>query len=477
MRAKSQPIPSHEDTTLCTNELGEFLRQMEEARARVEQRTELRHFKTVVFSVTSRNHAGDDCEELKRLIATLGDECVAHMTQNLPKPDPRTLLGSGKVKELAETVKELQADYVVCDEELSPSQVRNLEAIVRVPVLDRAAVILQIFSRHAKTREARVQVEIAHLEHLLPRLSNAWIAWERQGGGGGSGAAHSRGAGETQLELDARRMRERIQSLRSELEKIRASRRTQRKSRDEALRVALVGYTNAGKTTLMNALTGANLSARDALFETLDSTARVLPHQSGPAVIVGDTVGFIRSLPHGLVASFRSTLEEVTEADLLVHVLDASAADVRQQFEVTNGVLAELGAHELPQLVVFNKRDRISGEVDAGFLEEGQAFEVISAKDPADVQRCCERVLACLRNGFSERTLCVPHARADLVGRIYRTTFVLERSDDENGVLLRVSAPEPVLCGIERDLKEFLAVTGSGPVPRDHEPDVKGEDE
>ncbi len=386
-------------------------------------------------------------QELGSLVRSLGDEPMGASVQKRSRIDPGTFIGQGKAEELRRTSRELGCDYVVFDQELSPSQIRNLEKLIERPVLDRTAVILQIFRKNAKTREAKTQVEIAHLEFLAPRLSNSWIAFERQrgGGGGGSGSGGGggtrvKGAGETQLELDRRRMRDRIASLKKELEKIQKERETQRKARSDELKVALVGYTNAGKTTVMNALTDAQLSAKDALFETLDSTVRHLKGVSKPKVLLTDTVGFIRNLPHGLVASFRSTLDETAKADLLLHVVDVSHAYYKDHMRVTDEVLKDVGAGEVPRLLVFNKLDALKGEPRmARILARAHPGCVcVSASNEADVRRLRDAILDYFLRGMVEATFEVAYDDSRLMALIHAHTRVLETTWKDDIAVFRV---------------------------------------
>lgn len=303
----------------------------------------------------------ESLDELEALVRTLGDQTKGTLIQKRPKPVPGTYIGTGKAEEIRDKVAALKVDYVAFDQDLSPTQVRNLEQIIGRPVLDRTGIILQIFRQNARSREARTQVEIAHLEYLAPRLSNAWIAWERQRGSGGSGG-RLKGMGETQIEIDRRRIKDKISHLKKELKRIKRERDTQRKMRSNQFNVSLVGYTNAGKTTLMNALTASKLSAKDALFETLDSTVRKLRGGHGLNILVKDTVGFIRNLPHSLVASFQSTLEEVAESDLILHVIDISNPAYKDHIAVTEDVLTQIHADHVPTILVFNKFDKLIDE-------------------------------------------------------------------------------------------------------------------
>ncbi|MBM3381428.1 MAG: GTPase HflX [Betaproteobacteria bacterium] len=380
--------------------------------------------------------------ELGSLVRSLGDEPVGVTVQKRSRIVPATLIGTGKAEELRTSAQELKIDYVVFDQELSPSQVRNLETIIERPVLDRAGVILQIFRKNAKTREAKTQVEIAHLEYLAPRISNSWIAFERQRGGG-SGGTRLKGAGETQLELDKRRIREKIISLRKELERIQTERSTQRKLRSEEFNVVLVGYTNAGKTTLMNALTDSQLSAKDALFETLDSAVRTLKGAHNPKVLVTDTVGFIRSIPHGLVASFRSTLQEAARADLLVHVVDVSHPRYKDHIRITDDVLKEVGAGDVDRMYVFNKIDSLKGEPRLGKIL-ARAYKnavCLSAQQPDDIRKLREALFQHFSKNMLELSLQVAYDNAVLMAAIYAHSRILstEWTDENAHFKIRVS--------------------------------------
>ncbi len=387
---------------------------------------------------------GESLQELASLVRTLGDECLGVCVQRRSRVNAATYLGAGKVAEIDSAARAIGASYVAVDHELSPSQVRNLEALLHLPVLDRSGVILQIFRKNAKSREARTQVEIAHLEYLAPRLSNSWIAYERQRSGGGT---RVRGSGEMQIELDRRRMRERIQSLRRELTKIATERETQRKARGEELQVCLVGYTNAGKTTLMNQLTASSLSAKDALFETLDASVRVMRGHGGtPHILLTDTVGLIRNLPHSLVASFRSTLEEVRRADLILHVTDVSSPRFRDHMEVTDEVLREIGCASIPQLIVFNKFDRLEGESHLPrILSKNYPNSFcISAHQTLDVRRLQETIVQYFTDQMTERRVFVPHSNQLLWRIIHTKTRVLSCEWTAEGGHLTLRLPRAV---------------------------------
>ncbi|MEY3902636.1 MAG: GTPase HflX [Pseudomonadota bacterium] len=418
---------------------------LEQARLQLEQRS-LGGMNAYLVSVEliedDPQQIQESLVELGSLVRSLGDEPCGVTVQKRSRIVPATLIGTGKAEELRNSAKELKIDYVVFDQELSPSQVRNLEQIIERPILDRAGVILQIFRKNAKTREAKTQVEIAHLEYLAPRISNSWIAFERQRGGG-SGGTRLKGAGETQLELDKRRIREKIASLRKDLERIQTERSTQRKLRSEEFNVVLVGYTNAGKTTLMNALTDSHLSAKDALFETLDSAVRTLKGSHNPRVLVTDTVGFIRSIPHGLVASFRSTLQEAARADLLLHIVDVSHPRYKDHIRVTDDVLKEVGAGDVDRMYVFNKIDSLKGEPRlAKILARAYKNAVcVSAQQPDDIRKLRDALMEYFSRNMLEISLNVAYDDSSLMGHIYAHSRVMatEWTDDEARFRIRVS--------------------------------------
>lgn len=367
---------------------------------KIKKDIEKRTFKKMnVFLVSLQLQAVDDNQvdeslsELQALIRTLGDKPVDFLIQKRPKPIPATFIGSGKAEEIRDKIIEKKIDYLAFDQDLSPTQVRNLETITGRPVLDRTGIILQIFRQNARSREARTQVEIAHLEYLAPRLSNKWIAWERQRGSGGSGG-RLKGLGETQIEIDRRRIKDKISHLKKELKRIKLERETQRKRRTNQYNVSLVGYTNAGKTTLMNALTASKLSAKDSLFETLDSTVRKLRGGHGLNILVKDTVGFIRNLPHSLVASFQSTLEEVAESDLILHVVDVSDPAFRDHIAVTDDVLKQIHAEHVPKIFVFNKFDKINEPNLPKILAKAYPQSIcLSSQNQNDVQKLLDQIV------------------------------------------------------------------------------------
>ncbi len=326
----------------------------------------------------------DHLAELGRLAETAGAEICATISQRRPSLDPATLVGAGKVREIAEAVKEHCADIVIFDEDLSGSQLKRLEKDISAKILDRSAVILDIFARHAKTAESKIQVEVAQLQYMLPRLTRAWTHLSRQVGGIGT-----RGPGETQLEVDRRMVRKRIADLKTKLEKVEDIRSAQYSRRENSFHIALVGYTNAGKSTLMNALTRAGVEAVDKLFATLDSTTRKLYLSPDKPAVISDTVGFIRKLPVDLVASFKSTLGVVTQATLIIHVVDGESSDFEDQMATTARILKELETEEIPRLTVFNKMDAVTPERrDSLKVHYPQGIQVSAAnKEGVDVLR------------------------------------------------------------------------------------------
>ena len=378
-------------------------------------------------------------EELADLLETAGGVCVGTVFQNKDAPDPRTFIGEGKAAEVKELVGAMGADMVVVDNPLSPSQQRVLSEELGVQVLDRAALILDIFAQRARTREGRLQVELAQYQYLLPRLLGMWTHLERQ-----EGAIGTRGPGETQLETDRRHIRRKIQKLREELEQVRRVRATQRTRREknEVPVVAIVGYTNAGKSTLLNRLTGADIPANNRLFDTLDTTTRTLEISDTCTVLLSDTVGFIRKLPHHLVEAFKATLEELSYADLLLHVIDASNPLWREQAAVVEQLIVELGAEQTPRIDVFNKCDKFTGDI----LPHGADIVSISAKTGQGLDELLEKIGGRLDTGACRVVLRLPYDQGGVVDMLHRQAKV-ERVD--YGEAIEVEAVcTPVQLGV-----------------------------
>jgi len=366
--------------------------------------------------------------ELERLTETAAAEVIARVVQFRNRKDPAWLIGRGKAEEIAQLAEESEADLIIFDQELSPAQIRNLEQLFPCKVIDRTQLILDIFAKRAQTKEGRIQVELAQLEYMLPRLAGRGKELSRLGGGIGT-----RGPGEKKLETDRRHIRRQIRELKKELEEVRKHRRLHhaRRKKTGLPQVALVGYTNAGKSTLLNRLTGAGVLAEDQLFATLDPTTRLLRLPSGKNVLLTDTVGFIRQLPHHLVAAFRSTLEQVKEADLLLHVIDSSHPEADDQMKVVEWVLEELGASHLPVLKVYNKSDRQEVPI-LGFTDQ-EAIAVSALRD-RDLERLKEKIDQLLREEWLEGAVKLPVERGDLISELYAKAEV--RSSKVDGVIM-----------------------------------------
>jgi GTP-binding protein HflX len=386
-----------------------------------------------------------DLDELAMLVDTAGADVVGRILQRRPNPDPATYLGKGKVAELKELSEALDCDTVVFDDELSPAQQRNLEKLLGRTALDRTAVILDIFAQNASSVEGKAQVELAQLRYLQPRLRGKGKGLSQQAGGmsaGGGARVGSRGPGETQLETDRRRITRRIHKLEADLRAMSGQRDTQHKqrTRSRAAQVAIVGYTNAGKSTLLNRLSGAGVLVEDRLFATLDATTRRLQLPGGEAVLLTDTVGFVRKLPHQLVESFKSTLRVAGEADLLVHVVDGSAPDPQSHIDAVRDVLGEIGAGEVPELICFNKADR-SDEI-ARLVRSNEGSVGISALTGEGVEQLLLTIGDRLRAQTTVVDLLIPFDRGDVLAEVHREGEVLSESVGEGGMALTARLDE-----------------------------------
>jgi len=390
----------------------------------------------------------ESLNELEALLETAGGVCCARILQNRATPDPRSFLGEGKVQELKAMAKAEGCTLAVFDNELSPSQQRVLSEDLDMKVLDRNGLILDIFAQRAQTREGRLQVELAQYKYLLPRLTGMWTHLVRQTASGGSSPIGTRGPGETQLETDRRHIRRKIQKLEEELESVRQVRSTQRRAREKngVPVVALVGYTNAGKSTLLNHLTGAGIHANNRLFDTLDTTTRKLEIDSTTMVLLSDTVGFIRKLPHHLVEAFKATLEELCYADVLLHVIDASNPEWIMQAQVVEGLIHELGAGDTPRINVFNKCDLYTGDIFPGDKDS----VCVSSVSGQGIDVLLEKIVQILDRGKKRVTLMIPYHRGDITEMLHRTADVKGIEYEQEGT--RVDAVlTPEVYGRVRD--------------------------
>ena len=386
-------------------------------------------------------------EELESLAEACEMEVAAKIEQNLSSLNPAYYIGSGKVKEVQETVEQMDLDYVIFDETLSPSQLKNLQKEVGVPIMDRTNLILEIFSRRAKTREARLQVESANLQYMLPRLVGMREALGRQAGA--SGSMSNKGTGEKQIELDRRKIEKRISELRRELEAIEHDRNTQRKRRNDSSlpQVALVGYTNAGKSTLMNKMVETYVGkeekmvvARDMLFATLDTTVRKINQNDRKDFLLSDTVGFISKLPHGLVKAFRSTLDEVRYADLLLQIVDVSDEHYREHIQVTEETLRELGAEKIPCIYVMNKADLIMAKEELPRIDGNKIF--MSARDGIGLQELLQMIKKRVFSGNREGIFLIPYEKGEIVSYLNSNATVSSQEYLAEGVKLFVDCRE-----------------------------------
>lgn len=389
--------------------------------------------------------AADLLRELRELVATLGIGIVGEALVEVREWKARLLVGTGKADELLENVNEAGADCVVFDNELSPAQQRNWESFSGRTTIDRQEVILDIFGNRAQTREAKLQVELARMEYNLPRLKKAWGHLGRQAGGGGGGGAAQKGEGEQQIELDRRMVRHRISALKRELKEVRATRATQRKERSRVPlpHAAIVGYTNAGKSSLLHALSGSEVYVADKLFATLDTTTRRVDLPNGRPLLMTDTVGFVRNLPHRLVDAFKATLEEAVLADFLVHVLDATSPRVEAFYETTLKVLEELGADQKRVITVFNKVDLLREPARrSAMLRHHPDAVFVSARTGEGLDRLRDRMADQLADQVTHLKLQLPHARGDLVALLHQQARVNECRYEDDGVHIDATIPK-----------------------------------
>lgn len=385
----------------------------------------------------------ESMEELRALVDTVGGTAVALLTQTRPSPDPRSFIGDGKLRELKELAALNDCELVVFDNELSPSQMRVVSQELGVKVLDRSGLILDIFAQRARTREGQLQVELAQYKYLLPRLTGMWSHLVRQTASGGASPIGTRGPGETQLETDRRHIRRKIQKLEEELAAVRKVRGTQRRRREKnALPVvALVGYTNAGKSSLLNCLTGAGIPANDRLFDTLDTTTRRLRLDEFQEVLLSDTVGFIRKLPTHLIEAFKATLEELSYADVLLHVIDISNPEWELQAQVVDGLIRQLGAESSPCIRVFNKCDAY-----IGILPHGEDIVCLSARTGEGTEELVKKLSQLLDRGKRRVRLVLPYSAGALVDAVSREGAVLSLEYKDGGIELEAIVP-PELFG------------------------------
>jgi GTPase len=400
--------------------------------------------RALAIGVVDGREEGDPLAELKELLRTAGVATAGEATQQRPQPDPDRYFGRGRLSELKREIKEAGANLVACDDELAPRQERNLEAALGVPVIDRTAVILDIFADHAHSAEGKLQVELAQLEYNMARMRGLWTHLERLGAGRMDGGIGTRGPGESQIETDRRLARDRIAALRRRLARLARNRGVMRARRERSSlpRVALAGYTNAGKSTLLNALTGAEVEVRDRLFHTLDPTTRTF-ELSGRDYLLTDTVGFIEKLPHQLVEAFKATLEETVLADLVLHVVDASAPEQRRQadMEAVDEVLKEIGAGEKPRLLVFNKVDLLDEEERRETALDHPEAALISAATGEGLDELRERVERAFEETLTEVELLIPYSQGGRLHELHEVAGDLERVDRADGVLVHAKVP------------------------------------
>ena len=406
----------------------------------------------VIHSALDEKIVKDHLDELRLLAITAGAEVVGNITQKLSRINPSFFIGTGKAEQIINQAKELGVSLIIFDDELSPAQVKNFSNLANdVKVIDRSALILDIFRQHAQTKEAQTQVELAQLEYMLPRLSKAWTHLERQMGGIGTRA----GAGETQIEVDRRLIRTRISKLKRDLIKIEKERETQSKRRRNEYKVALIGYTNAGKSTLMNAISGANVFVEDKLFATLDTTIRSVELNTSHKILLSDTVGFVRKLPHHLVATFKSTLKEVVDADLILLVLDASSTQVVEHYNTILEVLKELGAEKHQMVVIMNKIDEKKAAKQLNFLKRKFPEGIyLSALNNLRINKLTQKIVDLMDKNFQTIDLLFSYKEAKEMSLAQKGVDVLERNYEDDCVRLKVKASRWRINQIQAELNK-----------------------
>ena len=391
----------------------------------------------------------ESLQELQQLTETAGIEVVCETIQSRNVPNPTYFIGEGKVEELKDVAGELEADAIIFDEELSPAQTRNIENMLDIATVDRTGLILQVFAQRALTSEARLQVSLAQLEYALPRLTRMWTHLSRIATSGGSGSGALRGPGETQLEMDRRWVRRQISQVKKSLETVEKRRQVQRQNRSEKIKVSLVGYTNAGKSTLFNTLTGENVLAEDKLFATLDSTTRRVNLPENQNILLSDTVGFIKKLPHQLVAAFKATLEEVTEATLLLHVVDISHPEAEAQIAAVDTVLQELDASDIPMVMVFNKIDQLEKEDQLHILKARYPEAIpISAQRGDGIETLTETLAQRFASHGAMLNLSIPYTEGKALDMLYKHGTVLDTEYAEDAVHVKARLPSRYLKSV-----------------------------
>ena len=408
----------------------------------------------VILKGSSRVQIEEQLEELKFLADTAGADIIGKFTQNRSRPDPATFIGKGKAETIINQASELDCNLIIFNDDISPTQIKNLQKIAgeTTKVIDRTGLILDIFTKHAKTKEAKTQVQLAQLEYFLPRLTRIWTHLERQMGGIGTRA----GAGETQIEIDRRLIRNQIAKLKRELTAIEKQRKVQNNRRVNAFRIALVGYTNAGKSTLMNALTDADVLVQDQLFATLDTTTRKLENiEVGIPVLLSDTVGFIRNLPHNLIASFRSTLGEIRDVDLLLKVFDASSDNIHEHIDTVEEVLKDMDMPNKTNIIVLNKIDAITDPQQlSGLKTRFKEASFISSLKNIGLKELSGRIEKTITSEFQKDVFHLSFKQTKLLDTIYTLTRVLKKKSDYNGIRLEVEGNRESLDKIRQIIEK-----------------------